>query len=58
MTRERHYLVYAMYCLALAGLLGIAITGDAFNLFVFLEISSLASYVLVAVGRRRQALRR
>lgn len=55
-TRDRQYLVYAMYCLALAGLLGIAITGDAFNLFVFLEISSLASYVLVAVGPRRQAL--
>jgi multicomponent Na+:H+ antiporter subunit D len=56
LTRERHYLMYAMYCLSLAGLLGIAITGDAFNLFVFLEISSLASYVLVALGRRRQAL--
>ena len=55
-SRDRQYLMYAMYCLSLAGLLGIAITGDAFNLFVFLEISSLASYVLVALGRRRQAL--
>jgi multicomponent Na+:H+ antiporter subunit D len=55
-TRDRQYLMYAMYCLSLAGLLGIAITGDAFNLFVFLEISSLASYVLVALGPRRQAL--
>jgi multicomponent Na+:H+ antiporter subunit D len=54
--RDRQYLMYAMYCLSLAGLLGIAITGDAFNLFVFLEISSLASYVLVALGQRRQAL--
>jgi multicomponent Na+:H+ antiporter subunit D len=54
--RDRQYLMYAMYCLSLAGLLGIAITGDAFNLFVFLEISSLASYVLVALGPRRQAL--
>jgi multicomponent Na+:H+ antiporter subunit D len=54
--RDRQYLMYAMYCLSLAGLLGIAITGDAFNLFVFLEISSLASYVLVALGERRQAL--
>jgi multicomponent Na+:H+ antiporter subunit D len=53
---DRQYLMYAMYCLCLAGLLGIAITGDAFNLFVFLEISSLASYVLIALGRRRQAL--
>jgi multicomponent Na+:H+ antiporter subunit D len=53
---DRQYLMYAMYCLCLAGLLGITVTGDAFNLFVFLEISSLASYVLIALGRRRQAL--
>jgi multicomponent Na+:H+ antiporter subunit D len=54
--RDRQYLFYAMYCLCLTGLLGIAITGDAFNLFVFLEISSLSSYVLIALGKRRQAL--
>jgi len=54
--RERHYLFYAMYALCLAGLLGIAVTGDAFNLFVFLEISSLSSYVLIALGRDRRAL--
>jgi multicomponent Na+:H+ antiporter subunit D len=51
---ERHYLFYAMFALCLAGLLGIAITGDAFNLFVFLEISSLSSYVLIALGRSRR----
>jgi multicomponent Na+:H+ antiporter subunit D len=56
LARDRQYLMYAMYCLSLAGLLGIAVTGDAFNLFVFLEISSLASYVLVALGERRRAL--
>ena len=54
--RERHYLFYTMYALCLAGLLGIAVTGDAFNLFVFLEISSLSSYVLIALGRDRRAL--
>lgn len=32
------------------------ITGDAFNLFVFLEISSLSTYVLIALGRDRRAL--
>ena len=53
---DRTYLFYAMYCLCLAGLLGIAITGDAFNLFVFLEISSLSSYVLISMGRDRRAL--
>jgi multicomponent Na+:H+ antiporter subunit D len=54
--RERHYLFYTMYALCLAGLLGITVTGDAFNLFVFLEISSLASYVLIALGRDRRGL--
>lgn len=53
---ERRYLAYAMYCLCLAGLLGMVITGDAFNLFVFLEIASLATYVLIALGPRRKAL--
>ena len=54
--REQHYLFYALLCLCTAGLLGMAITGDAFNFFVFLEISSLATYVLVALGRDRRAL--
>jgi multicomponent Na+:H+ antiporter subunit D len=53
---ERIYLFYAMYLLCLTGLLGITVTGDAFNLFVFLEISSLSSYVLIALGRDRRAL--
>lgn len=47
---------YSMYLVCLAGLLGIAITGDAFNAFVFLEISSLSSYALIAFGRDRRAL--
>ena len=34
---------YAMYLLCLTGLLGITITGDAFNAFVILEVSSLSS---------------
>ncbi len=54
--RESHYLFFAMMALCLTGLLGMAITGDAFNLFVFLEISSLSSYVLIAFGRDRRAL--
>ncbi|MQA97441.1 MAG: monovalent cation/H+ antiporter subunit D family protein [Streptosporangiales bacterium] len=49
-------LLYACLCLTLAGLLGLAITGDVFNAFVFLEISSLSTYTLIAMGRRRQAL--
>jgi multicomponent Na+:H+ antiporter subunit D len=53
---SQQYLFYTVFALCLAGLLGITITGDAFNVFVFLEISSLATYVLVAMGRDRRAL--
>ncbi len=53
---EQHYLFWAAFLLCLCGLLGITITGDAFNIFVFLEISSLASYVMIAMGRDRRAL--
>ncbi len=54
--REEHYLFYALLMLCMAGLLGILVTGDAFNIFVFLEISSLSTYVLIAMGRDRRAL--
>ncbi len=53
---ERQGWFYCMFLLCLTGLLGMAITGDAFNVFVFMEISSLATYVLIALGRDRRAL--
>jgi multicomponent Na+:H+ antiporter subunit D len=53
---RQQYLFYTMLLLCLAGLLGISITGDAFNVFVFLEVSSLSTYVLIALGRDRRAL--
>ena len=49
-------LFYSAFLLCFAGLLGITQTGDIFNLFVFLEISSLSSYALISLGRKRQAL--
>lgn len=52
----RQHLFYTAWLMALAGLIGIVVAGDAFNIFVFLEISSLATYILVAGGPRRQAL--
>ncbi len=48
-------LFYSAILLCLTGLLGITQTGDIFNVFVFLEISSLASYALISLGRQRQA---
>lgn len=49
-------LFYSAFLLCFTGLLGITQTGDIFNLFVFLEISSLSSYALISTGRKRQAL--
>lgn len=56
LAEPRRTYFYAAYLLCLAGLLGIAATGDLFNLFVFLEISSLASYTLIALSSDRRAL--
>lgn len=47
---------YAVYMLFVAGLTGVSITGDVFNLYVFIEITSLSTYTLIAMGRRRDAL--
>ncbi len=46
---------YTLLLLCLTGLLGMTVTGDAFNLFVFLEISSLSTYALISLGRDRRA---
>jgi multicomponent Na+:H+ antiporter subunit D len=54
--KESHGLFYAAFQLCLLGLLGIALTGDIFNLFVFLEISSLSSYALISMGKSRKSL--
>ncbi len=55
-ARENISLFYTAYLLCLTGLLGITATGDAFNVFVFLEISSLSSYAMIAMGQDRRAL--
>ncbi|WP_022851894.1 monovalent cation/H+ antiporter subunit D family protein [Limisalsivibrio acetivorans] len=47
---------YAVFILFLLGLYGIVITGDIFNLYVFLEITSLAGYALIASGKRRYSI--
>ena len=49
---------YSLWLLAISGLMGLVTTADAFNLFVFLEISSLSAVALVAMGSKmdRKAL--
>ncbi|MCB1620172.1 MAG: monovalent cation/H+ antiporter subunit D family protein [Thiothrix sp.] len=51
-----HVLFYTALLLCLSGLLGMTITGDAFNLFVLLEISSLSTYTLISLGKDRRSL--
>ena len=53
---DRIYLFYTAFLLNLTGLCGVVITGDAFNIFVFIEIASLSSYAMISVGQQRQSL--
>ena len=43
---------YTIYLLFVTGLLGVTATGDLFNLYVLIEITSLTSYAMVALGDR------
>ena len=54
-SEDKHHLFYAALLLCLTGLLGITITGDAFNIFVFLEVSSLSAYALIGMGNSPRA---
>jgi multicomponent Na+:H+ antiporter subunit D len=54
--RENHHKFFALFLLCMVGLEGMTVTGDAFNVFVFLEISSLSSYALISQGTSRRAL--
>lgn len=47
---------YSIYMLFITGLMGIIITGDIFNLYVFIEIMSLSGYALIASAGKRRAL--
>ncbi|MBK5099622.1 MAG: monovalent cation/H+ antiporter subunit D family protein [Desulfobacteraceae bacterium] len=47
---------YTLYVLMVAGLLGIVVTGDAFNLYVLLEIAALSGYGLIGMGEDRAPL--
>ena len=53
---DRQPLYLSAWLLVVAGLSGILVSADAFNIFVFMEISSLASYVLVAGGPDRRTM--
>ncbi len=50
---DRLHFFYAVWLLCQVGLMGITITGDAFNVYVLLEVASLTSYALVGMGKDR-----
>jgi multicomponent Na+:H+ antiporter subunit D len=50
LAKKRIPYYYSLVLLNLAGLIGFSITGDLFNLFVFLEVLSLSGYALVAIS--------
>ena len=47
---EKAVYFYCLFLLQVTGLLGMVVTGDVFNLYVFLEIASIAGYALIAIG--------
>ena len=53
-TAKAKYL--SLFMLMVAGMNGVVLSGDLFNLFVFLEIASLASYALVGFGCEHEEL--
>ena len=53
-TGQSKYL--SLFMLLVAGMNGLVLSGDIFNLFVFLEIASLASYALVGFGGEHEEL--
>ena len=53
-TSENYF--YSLFCLMIAGMNGVVLSGDLFNIFVFLEISAISSYALVAFGVEKNEL--
>ncbi|MBC7195699.1 MAG: monovalent cation/H+ antiporter subunit D family protein [Deferribacterales bacterium] len=54
---NKHFVFYGITMLFMTGLLGITITGDLFNIYVFTEISSITAYALIAIGGKRRSYR-
>ena len=44
---------YSIFSFLVTGLLGLSSTGDAFNLYVFMEIVALSGYGLIAIGEEK-----
>ena len=53
---DRQHIFFTLYLILIAGLMGLVLTADAFNLYVMLEITSITTYGLIALGRGRAPL--
>ncbi len=53
---QREHLFFTLYLILIAGLIGLVLTGDTFNLYVLLEITSITTYGLIAMGKGRAPL--
>ncbi len=53
---DKEYMFFTLYLIFVAGLYGLILTGDAFNLYVLLEITSITTYGLIAMGQGRAPL--
>ncbi len=54
-TPGKEPLFYSLFLLQITGLAGICLTGDAFNLYVLIEVAALTGYGLIAMGSNRAA---
>ena len=54
-TKDRTGSFYAIYLLFVTGLIGVTASGDLFNLYVLIEITSLTSYAMIALGDKNRA---
>jgi multicomponent Na+:H+ antiporter subunit D len=52
----QEHLFFTLYLILIAGLMGLVLTADAFNLYVLLEITSITTYGLIAMGKGRAPL--
>ena len=54
-TPGKEHFFYPLFLLQITGLAGICMTGDAFNLYVLIEVAALTGYGLIAMGGKRAA---
>ncbi|MFW5811476.1 MAG: complex I subunit 5 family protein, partial [Alkalispirochaetaceae bacterium] len=55
-TGERRGTFYGVFGIALAGMVGVILSADLFNLFVFFEVLSLSAAILIAFDRTLPAM--